>query len=186
MENYYEQIENDMIFNEDDKDLSLFELPLIKRKKKKEENKNILNTDDYKIMLNRIYKLLEQHKTSIIKQKFVIPPPQIYQIARKSIWTNFHKISKILQRDINHINSFLIIELRTNCFMNDNNLVIYGKYFQKHIESILKKYIKEYVICSNCKNFNTFLITNNKNKLHMLKCISCDSTFYVNKIKKLK
>jgi hypothetical protein len=65
---------------------------------KKEEQKTALNgvpaaqpDYTYEFMLNRIYALLDsKQKTSAIKRKVVLPPPDVQRLmGRRSTWANF-------------------------------------------------------------------------------------------------
>jgi hypothetical protein len=53
---------------------------------------------------------------------------------------------------------FVVAELGTEGSIDGNNrLVLRGKYVPKGIESLLRKYIGEYVACTTCKSPNTAL-----------------------------
>ena len=62
-------------------------------------------------------------------------------------------------------------------------LVIRGKFVPKYIESLLRKYIVEYVTCKMCRSPNTTLTRNSVNRLYILDCEDCGSNRSVTVIK---
>jgi translation initiation factor 2 subunit 2 len=67
-----------------------------------------------------------------------------------------------------------------------SRLIIRGKYVQKHIESIFKKYMIEYVHCESCNKYNTSLLKDQITRLYFIKCNMCNSTKTVDHIKMCK
>mmetsp|Transcript_23573 Transcript_23573/g.75656 ORF Transcript_23573/g.75656 Transcript_23573/m.75656 type:complete len:94 (-) Transcript_23573:236-517(-) len=55
-------------------------------------------------------------------------------------------------------------------------LVIRGKYVPKYIESLLRKYIIEYVTCQMCRSANTTLTRDSVSRLYFLHCQDCGSS----------
>ncbi len=56
-------------------------------------------------------------------------------------------------------------------------LVIRGKFIPKYIESLLRKYISEYVACKMCKNLDkTILARDSVSRLYFLNCEACGSS----------
>ena len=51
------------------------------------------------------------------------------------------------------------------------------------MESVLRRYIIEYVTCKTCKSMNTELKRESANRLHFLSCKACGSTRSVSSIK---
>ena len=63
----------------------------------------------------------------------------------------------------------------------NQRLVIKGRFQQKQIETVLKKYIVEYVTCKICKSAETLL--SKENRLYFVQCQTCGSTRSVGAIK---
>jgi translation initiation factor 2 subunit 2 len=60
-------------------------------------------------------------------------------------------------------------------------LVIRGRFQQKQIEHVLRRYIVEYVTCKTCKSPDTLLTK--ENRIFFMSCESCGSRRSVNAIK---
>lgn len=58
-----------------------------------------------------------------------------------------------------------------------------GKYVPKYIESLLRKYIGEYVACSTCRSPNTDLTRDAVSRLYFVHCKSCGSSRSVGTIR---
>merc|ERR1719402_629994 len=117
------------------------------------------------------------------KKKFVMRPPQVVKVgAKKTAFVNFTEIAKMLHRQPKHLLAFLFAELGTTGAIDGNNqLVMKGKFQQKHIENVLRRYIKEYVPCHTCRSPDTIL--NKETRLFFLHCMTCNSSCSVQTIK---
>lgn len=182
----------------DDQDLEQFNLCLKKKKKKKllvkeeqEDDIKDIKTEedkeyDYTFLLERLYTQLRLNNPMIINhKKLVIPPPSVIALSsKKTLLANFKEIIRLINRNIEHVQSFFISELNTNCNIDSlSRLIIKGKYSQRQVESIFKKYIEEYVICKSCKKHYTILLKDQITRLYFLSCESCKSSKSVEPIK---
>jgi translation initiation factor 2 subunit 2 len=72
-----------------------------------------------------------------------MPPPQLLRVGtRKTMWANFAQICQLMHRQPEHVMSFLLAELgQEGSIDGSSRLVIKGRYQQKQVESLLKKYI---------------------------------------------
>merc|ERR1712024_256507 len=189
--------------NEDDLDLESFGK---KKKKKKrggevlEDDENKENEDDeesaawadhdrdytYDELLQRVYNIIKDKNPDSVmgeKKKFVMRPPQVVKVGtKKSAFVNFTEIAKMLHRQPKHLSAFLFAELGTTGNLDGSNqLVMKGKFQQKHIEAVLRRYIKEYVTCHTCKSPDTILAK--EGRLFFLQCMLCQSKTSVQTIK---
>ena len=192
-----------------DEDLSQFDLTLKKKKKKKkivEENsfdnvektkKTDENNDkkedeyvfeeyDYVYLLDIFYKQLRDKNPSLaIRKRQVIPPPILHRVGKKTMWVNFLNIISILKRSIEHVQSYISYEMSTECSVDGNTrLLIKGKFNSKNLETVLKKYIIEYVSCHMCKNNDTIIVKDSITRVSFVKCETCKSSRSINAIKK--
>merc|ERR1719422_2928010 len=169
---------------EDDDDIDLESFGKKKKKKKGKkgdmddmDDENKENEDDsgeattwanqdrdytYDELLQRVYNVIkEKNPDSVMgeKKKFVMRPPQVVKVgAKKTAFVNFTEIAKMLHRQPKHLLAFLFAELGTTGALDGNNqLVMKGKFQQKHIENVLRRYIKEYVTCHTCRSPDTIL-----------------------------
>jgi translation initiation factor 2 subunit 2 len=89
-----------------------------------------------------------------------------------------------MHRSPEHMQQFLLAELGTEGSIDGNQrLVIKGRYQPKQVESLLKKYIIEYVTCHMCKNPETTLTRDSVTRLYFIQCESCGSRRSVAPIK---
>jgi len=109
------------------------------------------------------------------RKKCTIPPPQLFREGNKrSIFANVSDICKKMRRTPEHVIQFLFAELGTSGSVDGSaRLVIKGRFQQKQIENVLRRYMQEYVTCKTCKSFETEL--SKDNRLFFLTCASCGS-----------
>jgi len=107
-----------------------------------------------------------------------MPPINLVRIGtKKTRWDNFQDICKCMNRTVEHLFQFLVAELGTEGSIDGNNrLVLRGKYVPKGIESLLRKYIGEYVACTTCKSPSTSLSRDSVSRLYFVHCQSCGSS----------
>merc|ERR1711894_629487 len=140
----------------------------------------------YDELLQRVYNVIKEKNPDTTmgeKKKFVMRPPRVVKVgAKKTAFVNFTEIAKMLHRQPKHLLAFLFAELGTTGAIDGNNqLVMKGKFQQKHIENVLRRYIKEYVTCHTCRSPDTIL--NKETRLFFLQCMTCNSRCSVQTIK---
>lgn len=119
---------------------------------------------------------------SIQKNIVKIPVPIISRTTTGILWKNFNDICNVLNRSKDHVSRYILVELGIeSCSYNKENHLVIKKHIKcQYFENILKKYIKNYVVCYCCKNINTSL--NHKDGLDILNCCTCNAFRTVNKI----
>ncbi|XP_076470287.1 eukaryotic translation initiation factor 2 subunit 2-like isoform X2 [Babylonia areolata] len=140
----------------------------------------------YDELLSRVFDIMREKNPEMIagdKKKFVMRPPQVLRVGtRKTSFANFADICRLLHRQPKHVLAFLLAELGTSGSVDGNNqLLIRGKYTQKQIENVLRRYIKEYVTCHTCRSRDTIL--QKDTRLFFLQCETCGSRCSVASIK---
>ncbi|XP_052718312.1 eukaryotic translation initiation factor 2 subunit 2-like [Crassostrea angulata] len=140
----------------------------------------------YDELLTRVFDIIREKNPDMVageKKKFVMRPPQVLKVGtRKSSFANFSDICRLLHRQPKHVLAFLLAELGTSGSVDGNNqLIIKGKYNQKQIENVLRRYIKEYVTCHTCRSPDTLL--QKDTRIFFLQCESCGSRCSVTSIK---
>merc|ERR1711976_562274 len=140
----------------------------------------------YDELLQRVYDIIKDKNPDSVmgeKKKFVMRPPQVVKVGtKKSAFVNFTEIAKMLHRQPKHLLAFLFAELGTTGNLDGSNqLVMKGKFQQKHIEAVLRRYIKEYVTCHTCKSPDSILAK--EGRLFFLQCMLCQSKTSVQTIK---
>lgn len=143
----------------------------------------------YEDLLSRFFVILKTNNPELAGDrsgpKFKIPPPVCQREGlKKTLFANVQDIATVLQRNPEHLIQFLFAELGTSGSIDgEKRLVLKGKYQPKQMESVLRRYIMEYVTCKTCKSMNTELKRESANRLHFLSCKACGSTRSVSSIK---
>ncbi len=181
-----------------DEDLEL--LHAKKKKKKKalaaildvadtdvDSNPKPINTDDpfevddeeptYDQMLERLYDQMRADRPDIAGPalpKRIKPPTVAKMGTKKTCWTNFSDYQVSFNRPLDHMQSFVLSELGTTGSLNEENqLIMKARIMSKNVESLLRKYIDEYVRCATCKGIDTNMVKDSATKLHFIQCKKC-------------
>lgn len=102
----------------------------------------------YDLLLSRFFSLLAQKNpdhASSGTRSYKIPPPQCLREGnKKTIFANIQEITKRMKRSEEHVTAYLFAELGTNGSVDGSRrLVIKGRFQQKQIENVLRKYISK-------------------------------------------
>jgi len=116
------------------------------------------------------------------KRRFVMKPPQVIRLgSKKSGFINFVEICKLMHRTPDHVLSYLLAELGTSGTLDGSDvLVLKGRFQQKQMESVLRRYIREYVTCTTCRSPDTIL--SRANRMFFLTCETCAARYSVSTI----
>jgi len=102
----------------------------------------------YELLLSRFFTLLAQKNpdhASSGSRSYKIPPPQCLREGnKKTIFANIAEICKRMKRTDEHVTSYLFAELGTSGSVDGSRrLVIKGRFQQKQIENVLRRYISK-------------------------------------------
>ncbi|KAF1958230.1 hypothetical protein CC80DRAFT_442035 [Byssothecium circinans] len=141
----------------------------------------------YNMLLNRFFTLLHSQHPDLMSsgtKSYKIPPPQCLREGnKKTIFANISEICKRMKRTDEHVTQFLFAELGTSGSVDGSRrLVIKGRFQQKQIENVLRRYIVEYVTCKTCRSPDSEL-DKGENRLYFVTCNSCGSRRSVTAIK---
>lgn len=100
----------------------------------------------YDLLLSRFFELLAQKNPDHAlsgSRSYKIPPPQCLREGnKKTIFANISEICKRMKRTDEHVTAYLFAELGTSGSVDGSRrLVIKGRFQQKQIEIVLRKYI---------------------------------------------
>merc|ERR1712167_251324 len=83
----------------------------------------------------------------------------------------------MMKRPPDHVTQFVLAEFGTEGSITaDGQLILKGRYQPKHAESLLRKYIKEFVTCEMCKSANTHLQRDASTRLTTVTCENCGAS----------
>lgn len=128
----------------------------------------------YDSLLDRIQELMDPGSNAI----FSLKAPQVSRNgAKKTAWANYHDICDSLKRSSDHVYQYMMSELGTEGAVDGNKrLLIRGRFTQKQIESLLRRYVITYVQCQMCKSLNTNLTRDRDSRLYFVECEKCKSS----------
>ncbi|OSC99327.1 eukaryotic translation initiation factor 2 beta [Trametes coccinea BRFM310] len=140
----------------------------------------------YEELLHRFYAQLHASNPTLLTsagKRYTIAPPQIMREGnKKTIFANVSDICKRMHRQPEHVIQYMFAEMGTTGSVDGSGrLVIKGRFQQKQIEHVLRRYIVEYVTCKTCKSPDTILTK--ENRIFFMSCESCGSRRSVNPIK---
>ena len=139
----------------------------------------VMDKTQYTKLLERVYVQLRANNPDLVdKKKALLRPPTVEPVGSSRIlWKNFAEICKTMRRDPQHVSNFFLTELGTTGSMTSGQqFLMKGKFKPKYIESLLKKYISEYVTCSMCRGVDTKLSRDTTARMNIMTCESCGAT----------
>lgn len=153
----------------------------------------------YELLLQRVVDIIHSKNPELTeKKRTTMKPPNLMRIGtKKTLWANFQDTCRSMRRSPEHVfqvtcnslgiplinltqpvpnTQFFMAELGTEGSIDGNQrLVIRGKYVPKYIESLLRKYIVEYVTCKMCRSANTTMTKDSVSRLYFMNCEDCGS-----------
>jgi len=133
----------------------------------------------YEQLIDRAYSVLQDKYPHLVERKRpVLPLPKVERDGSKKVmWANFAQTAELLRREQEHLFAFVLAELSCDGSLDgQNRLIIKGRYSPRQMESVLKKYMIEFVLCHQCKNSESTLSRDVTTRLCSLTCTLCHST----------
>lgn len=131
----------------------------------------------YQALLGRLYAVLRENNPDIFGDKAtpVLPPPQVMRVGTSRVlWTNFPEICSRMKREPEHVFRFFLAEFGTTGSIDGSQrFLLKGKFTPKSFQTLLKKYIAQYVTCNSCKGVETGLVKDPHTRLYVVNCASC-------------
>jgi translation initiation factor 2 subunit 2 len=124
---------------------------------------------EYKDLLKKVYANLPERKES--SERFEIPKVQGHIQGNKTMVNNFAQIASTLGRDQQHFLKYLQRELATPGQIEGQRLIFGRKISSSLINSKIEQYVKDAVICQECKKPDTQLMK--EEKVTIIKCNAC-------------
>ncbi|MEM2933036.1 MAG: translation initiation factor IF-2 subunit beta [Candidatus Pacearchaeota archaeon] len=112
--------------------------------------------------------------------RFEVPKVEGFIEGTKTIVTNFSQIVSLLKRPVEHIAKWLAKELATSFVLEMPRLILNRRIKIEKINEKIQEYVKEYVICKQCKKPDTSLIK--QERMLFLHCLACGAKYVVPKI----
>ncbi|MEM3833043.1 MAG: translation initiation factor IF-2 subunit beta [Thermoprotei archaeon] len=128
-----------------------------------------LSINSYDEMLNRVYS-----SVSVKPEKYTryeIPKLTSYNEGAKTIITNFKYAAERLNRKPEELAKFIYKELGAGGNIDNERLILTGRFENEQINTVINLYYKRYVICPVCGKPDTVLIK--QKKIVYMKCLAC-------------
>lgn len=123
----------------------------------------------YEQLLDKAYTKVKQINTS--SERFEIPKIKGHFEGKKTILTNFFQIATHLRRKPEQFQKFMLKELAASGQKDKDRLVLNIKVPSTKINQKIEQYVKEFVLCKECKKPDTELIK--EDRLTFLHCLAC-------------
>lgn len=124
---------------------------------------------DYEKLLEKAEKELPEKITSY--ERFKVDKIKGHLEGNKTILVNLKLIAKQLNRKLEHLLKYLLRELASPGKIEGERVILGTKVSASSINTKIKKYVSEFVICSECGKPDTELIE--VEGINYLKCLVC-------------
>jgi translation initiation factor 2 subunit 2 len=124
---------------------------------------------DYSQLLEKAKK--ELPAKSETHERFEVPKVRGHVQGNKTVISNFPQIASAINREVDHLLKFLLKELATPGEMKNQMLFIGRKVSAVMINDKIDKYVKEFVLCKECKKPDTKLLK--EDKITFVRCQAC-------------
>ena len=163
--------------DQQDRPEELADFDMTKKKRSKKPKKTAVEStspteEDYKYadLLKGFY--LKTPSKTFERKK--LPAVNLLRIgSKRTRIVNFHELCLAINRTEQHVNTFFAIELGTMTSIGapNNHLTIRGILSNRQIEDLMLSYMKQYVRCDQCKDWNTKFTR--ENDVTLLSCSDC-------------
>ena len=138
-----------------------------KKRKKKPEAKSDQTDENYELALKSIYK---KPGVTTKCEKLTVEQPIILPVGTKrTAFVNLVRVCKSMEREPSHFSKFLEVVLGTKAFVtSEGKHVVKGRFKLDQIKSVTSNYVREYVLCPECKLHKTKLVK--EGRLTFLQC----------------
>ncbi len=114
-------------------------------------------------------------------KKANLPALKVIRKNRLSIFSNFGAYCDRLCRSKEHVSNYFKTETGSNISINSQDqLLIQGVLTESKCESIMKNYIRQFVMCKQCKGIASSIIKGNG--LTYIQCHQCSAKTSLGKI----
>jgi len=124
---------------------------------------------DYPALLKKAQQAMPEQTTP--GARFEVPKVAGHVEGNKTIITNFKAMCSSIRREPEHVLKYLQRELATPGIIQDTRLILNRKLSSASINEKLERYVKEFVLCSECRKPDTQLIR--EDRITTLKCMAC-------------
>jgi translation initiation factor 2 subunit 2 len=125
--------------------------------------------ETYDNLLEEAYGKVKKVDTN--SDRFEIPKVEGHFEGKKTIITNFSHIASYLRRKPEHLQKFILRELAASGYQDGDRLILNIKVPSGRINEKIEQYVKEFVLCKECKKPDTEL--KREDRLSFVHCLAC-------------
>jgi len=125
--------------------------------------------ESYENLLKKAYSNITEISES--SERFTVPEVKAYIEGKTTILENFAEIAGTVRREQDHLLKYILGELGTSGKIDGNRAIFNGKFEISLIRAIVKSYVDDYVICSECGKPDTRLVKDDR--ILILRCDAC-------------
>ncbi len=129
----------------------------------------IMMVDPYETLLKKAYANVTEPTESV--ERFTVPEARVYTEGKTTVFENFGEIADTVRRDRDHLMKFLLGELGTAGKIDGSRAIFNGKFEPSLVNTLIKNYVEDYVICSECGKPDTRLVKDDR--VLTLRCDAC-------------
>ncbi len=126
---------------------------------------------EYEKLLEEAFKKVKHPENLSDSKRFEIPKVSGHFEGKKTMLTNFSQISEHIRRNPEHFQKYLLKELAVSGQREGDRLVLNMKVPSAKINQKVEDYVKEFVLCKECKKPDTELIK--EDRLSFIHCLAC-------------
>lgn len=123
----------------------------------------------YENLLKRAQGLLPQKSKAA--ERLEVPKVLGHIQGNRTVVSNFHNIADIIRRPTDHFLKYLLKEFATSGELSKSALILGTKVPASRINEKIQQYLKDFVICPECKRPDTKL--EREDNVTFIKCSAC-------------
>lgn len=125
--------------------------------------------ENYEQLLEKAYKKIKPITST--GERFEVPKVQGQVSGKNTIITNISAIASYIRRPVEQISKFLLKELATPGEIENDRLILKTKLSSQRVNDKLELYVKEFVLCPECKKPDTEVIS--EKGIKFKHCLAC-------------
>uniref|UniRef100_A0A7S3AM82 protein-synthesizing GTPase n=1 Tax=Haptolina ericina TaxID=156174 RepID=A0A7S3AM82_9EUKA len=146
-----------------------------KKKKPTPDEAQAQLDQSYRSLFSALQDMLHPDGEPSEKEKLKLPPPEVTKPNSKTACVvNFGSICTVINRSAEHVAAFVQTELGTTSSLDEQRSLRVQYANPKKMEQLIRRYVRDYVVCQACKSLNTSLVRSATSRLQFLQCAACN------------
>jgi len=128
---------------------------------------------EYEQLLDKAYKEIKVVPAS--SERFEVPSVRGQVAGKNTIITNIQEIASYIKHPVNHLSKFLLKELAVSGKIDNSRLILNRKLNSSLVNEKIQLYVKEFVLCHECKKPDTEIIS--EKGIKFKHCLACGAKY---------